>query len=73
MMGGWWQMWGQARLMLLVVHSHGACSLLGDVGRAHSSGMMGGWWQKWSQTRLMLRVVRSQLRMLTFRLLPLTV
>ena len=32
-LGGWWQMWSQARLMLLVVRSHGARSLLGGVGR----------------------------------------
>jgi hypothetical protein len=41
MLGGWWQGWSQARLVLLEGRSHGACSLFGDVERAHSSGMLG--------------------------------
>jgi hypothetical protein len=33
MLGGWWQGWSQARLVLLEGRSDGAGSLLGDVGR----------------------------------------
>ncbi len=33
MLSGWRQAWSQARLVLLVVGSHGAGSLLGDVER----------------------------------------